>query len=329
VPTTWQCPFCGHVQHRCICSTPLTGEDHVKIYLAARYNGNRADPSSGNPNQAAAGSEEYPYHLESYHYVGKGQHDRIIRQNGHQIFMDSGAFSMFTLGSTVNLDAYARFMSTRSDYIEVASNVDAIGAGKEQESYDNQKYLESLKLPVPVCPVHHARDRDEWLVKYLDEGYEYLFLGGMVPETTGYLIDWLDHIWDKYLANPDGTARIKIHGFGLTTFELMDRYPWFSVDSTSWVMISMFGNILMNVGGKPRAVSFSEKSPTTKQEGKSFWSLDAATQDHLRAVLAEEGFKPEELAINYGMRDKWNIRFFRRYMSKPRPVFERRAVTFF
>ena len=303
--------------------------DHVKIYLAARYNGNRADPTSSNPNQAAAASEPYPYHLESYHYVGKGQCDRLIRQNGHKIFMDSGAFSMFTLGVKVDLDKYGKFLHTRSDYIEVASNVDAIGSGLEKESYANQKYLESLKLSVPVCPVHHARDRDEWLVKYLDEGYDYIFLGGMVPETTGYLVDWLDHIWDKYLANPDGTARVKVHGFGLTTFELMDRYPWYSVDSTSWVMISMFGNILMEVGGKARAITFSSQSPNVKNEGKSFWSLDAATQAHLRKVLADEGFTPEELSTNYGMRDKWNIRYFRRYMDKPKPVFERKAVTFF
>jgi hypothetical protein len=306
-----------------------TSDDHVRIYIAARYNGNRADPTSHNPNQAAAASEPYPYHLESYHYIGKGQHDKIIRHNGHKIFMDSGAFSMFTLGVKLNLAQYAKFLAQRADYVEVASNVDAIGAGKERESYANQKLLESFKLPVPVQPVHHARDGDEWLVKYLDEGYDYIFLGGMVPETTGYLIDWLDHIWDKYLALPDGTARVKVHGFGLTTFELMDRYPWFSVDSTSWVQISMFGNILMDVGGTPKAITFSSKSPNTKTEDKSFWSLDAATQEHLRGVLAAEGFTPEELAINYGMRDKWNIRFFRNYMDRPKPVFLRDKVTFF
>lgn len=303
--------------------------EHVKIYLAARYNGHRADTTSLNPKQQAAASEPYPYHLESYHYIGKGQVDACVRRNGHSLFLDSGAFSMFTLGSTVNMDKYAEYIRTRQDIIHVASNVDVIGAGNERGSYENQKYLESLKLPVPVCPVHHARDRDEWLVKYLDEGYEYLFLGGMVPETTGYLIDWLDHIWDKYLALPDGTARIKVHGFGLTTFELMERYPWYSVDSTSWVMISMFGNILMDIGGKPRAISFSEKSPTTKQENKSFWSMDSTTQAHLRAVLAAEGFTPEDLAVNYGWRDKWNIRFFRNYMQRVRPVFERKAITFF
>lgn len=305
-------------------------DDHIKIYLAARYYSHRADRESGNPNQAAAASEPYPYHLESYHYTGRHQFDDLFRRNGDKIFMDSGAFSMFTLGSKVDLDDYARYLRAAQDYIEIASNVDVIGAGKEQDSYNNQKYLESLKLPVRVCPVHHARDADEWLVKYLDEGYDYIFLGGMVPETTAYLIDWLDHIFDKYLALPDGTARVKVHGFGLTTFELMERYPWYSVDSTSWVMVAMFGNIFMDVGGTPRAVTFSNRGPNVKEENKSFWSLDAATQEHLRRTLAAEGFTPEMLATYYGFRNKWNIRFFKHYMySRPRPLFLRSAVTFF
>lgn len=303
--------------------------DNVRIYLAARYNGHRADPRSLNPNQIAAASEKYPYLLESYHYVGKGQYDEVIRYNEDKLFMDSGAFSMFTLGIDVDLDAYGDYLRSGADYIEVASNVDAIGRGKELVGYQNQKYLESLKLPVRVCPVHHARDDDSWLVKYIDEGYDYIFLGGMVPETTGYLIDWLDHIWDKYLALPDGTARVKVHGFGLTTFELMERYPWYSVDSTSWVMIGMFGNILLEVNGTPRAFTMSKQSPNTKQADKSFWSLDAHTQALLGKEIRDRGFDPEELSTMYGMRDKWNIQFFKRYGQHLRPTFQRKAVTFF
>jgi hypothetical protein len=304
-------------------------DDHIRIYLAARYNGGRADPRSNNPHQQAAASEPYPYHLESYHYIGRGQVDDAVRANGHKIFMDSGAFSMFTLGVDVDLDAYGAFLAERPDYVEVASNVDAIGSGREADSYANQKYLESLRLPVKVCPVHHARDDDRWLKRYLDEGYDYIFLGGMVPETTQYLLGWLDHVWDKYLALPDGTARVKIHGFGLTTFELMERYPWYSVDSTSWVQISMFGNILWPVNGKVRALCMSQRSPSAKVMDKSFWTLDNTTRAEVEARLRSEGFDPALMGESYGWRDKWNIRFFREYMQGLRPVFKRKQITFF
>lgn len=307
--------------------SPVT--ENVRIYLAARFNGGRVDPRSTNPHQQAAASEPYPYHLESYHYVGNGSKDDAIRYTGHKLFMDSGAFSMFTLGVEVDLDKYGDYLHRSADYIEVASNVDAIGAGREADSYANQKYLESLKCPMPVCPVHHARDDDKWLVKYLDEGYDYIFLGGMVPESTPYLKDWLDHIWDKYLALPDGTARVKIHGFGLTTLELMERYPWYSVDSTSWVQIGMFGGLYFPVGGRIRTLSISRKSPATKQFDKSFWSLDAVSRAAAEKYIRDRGFDPEQLSESYGMRDKWNIRFFREYMETLKPTYQRKQVTFF
>lgn len=303
--------------------------DHVKIYLAARYNAGRADPRTNNPHQLAAALEPYPYHLESFHYIGKGQVDDAVRYTGHKLFLDSGAFSMFTQGAEVDLDKYGDFINTRSDFIEIASNVDAIGAGKEHLSYANQKSLEAMRLPAPVHPVHHARDDDRWLVKYLDEGYDYLFLGGMVPETTKYLYGWLDHIWDKYLAMPDGTARIKVHGFGLTTLELMERYPWYSVDSTSWLQVASFGGIYWPDNGKVRTLNLSHLSPATKTLGKSFWNLDTHSKARVEKIIRSAGYDPEDLANSYGWRSKWNIRFFREYMERLKPVFQRRQVTFF
>jgi hypothetical protein len=302
----------------------------LRIYIAAKFHSGWGDPDAVNPNVAATASEVYPYHLESYHYIRKQNLDDVIRKARCQIFLDSGAFSMFTLGAEVDLDAYAEYICERPDILEIASNVDVIGRNQEQGSYDNQKYLESLKLPVRVCPVHHARDHDSWLVKYLDEGYDYIFLGGMVPETTGYLVDWLDHIWDKYLALPDGSARVKVHGFGLTTFELMERYPWFSVDSTSWLMVGRFGNILLRrPDGRPKSFAISRRSSSVHDEDQSYWSLDPHTQLHYDGIIRAQGFDPELLGTMHGMRDKWNIRFFKEYAKGLRPVFKRSAVTFF
>ena len=58
-----------------------------------------------------------------------------------------------------------------------------------------------------VLPVHHVRDNNNWLQRYIEEGYDYICLGGMVPETPQYLKEWLDHVWHNYLTNADGTRR--------------------------------------------------------------------------------------------------------------------------
>lgn len=296
---------------------------------------------AGTPNAMISGISDPKFVLESYHYMDnrKAAH---IRREGKTIFLDSGAFSMYTQGVEVNLKSYAEYIEENKDIIHIASNLDVIGRGNEEGSYKNQKELESYG--VQICPVHHARDSDHWLQRYLDEGYEYIFLGGMVPETTQYLREWLDHVWGKFLTNPDGSAKVKVHGFGLTVLPLMLRYPWYSVDSTSWVMTSRYGAVYLDFeGGKRIKVDFSSQS--TKQREVNSWHYRNLRPDEkliidrrlgelektraksvkvealVKEVVGyEQGYNPHALAEMYGWRDHFNIDFFNRLCSD-KPTF--------
>lgn len=278
--------------------------------------------------------------LESYYYLtGKGVEE--IREAGGSIFLDSGAFTMFTKGVEIDLKDYAQFIKENSDIFHVASSIDVIGRGKEQESYDNFRRL--LDYGAKVQPVHHARDKDDWLGRYLDEGHDYIFLGGMVAESTNYLRDWLDHVWEKYLTNPDGTAKVKVHGFGLTTLDLMFRYPWYSVDSTSWVMTSRYGSTYLDLPQRTFKVDFSSQSNkrfddggwhyvTLKPTEKKVVDDRLAELEELRKRAAnynpeveqwledrtgiKQGYYPEALGELYGWRDHFNINFFNRMQHK-------------
>jgi hypothetical protein len=80
--------------------------------------------------------------LESYHYIGKNLiHVERIRADKKKIFLDSGAFSMFTQGVEVNLDAYGQFIRENQDIIKIASNLDHIGRNAEEKSYFNRSTL--------------------------------------------------------------------------------------------------------------------------------------------------------------------------------------------
>ncbi|MCK5603182.1 hypothetical protein KAR91_14970 [Candidatus Pacearchaeota archaeon] len=220
---------------------------------------------------------------------------------------------MFTQKKEVDLEAYADFIKENIDVIEIASNLDHIGRGGEQQTYDNQKRLE--EFGVKIAPVHHARDEDSWLQRYLDEGYDHIFLGGMVPETTNYLRKWLDRIWPRYLCNPDGTAKVKVHGFGLTTEALMFRYPWFSVDSTSWVMTAAMGTLYLDLPHRNMKVCVSDSSPKMKKAGQHFSTLTDIEQKTIREYVHARGFNIEDLAEDYAWRWRWNVEFFRRQME--------------
>jgi len=288
--------------------------------LAGYYGGGRgASKEHAAPNLQVTADLAYPWILESYHYIKGPGKVKTIRNDGIDIFLDSGAFSMFTQGIEVNIPAYAKFIHDNQDIIHVASNLDVIGAGNEQGTYDNQKALEAEG--VKIQPVHHARDADEWLERYLDEGYDYIFLGGMVPEHTNYLLPWLDRIWSKYLTNPDGTPKIKVHGFGLTTLELMFRYPWFSVDSTSWVMASRFGTLYIDLpqedgSVKDIRISVSDQSGSIRKLNAHITTLAKPVQDAVRARIEELGYDYELVQTMYGWRDHFNIEYFRRAMDR-------------
>lgn len=295
----------------------------MRIYLAGLYTsrggGNRS--TSENVMIAREVAESYPFDLESYHYLKNvSAAPAYYRTKKKTIFLDSGAFSMFTQGIKVSLSDYAAYVKKGKDYIHIASNIDEIGSGHEEQSWKNQKQLE--RFGAKIQPVHHARDSDEWLQKYLAEGYDYIFLGGMVPESTPYLREWLDHIWGRYLTNKDGTAKTKVHGFGMTTFELMRRYPWYSVDSTTWVLPARVGEILLDLPGRDLRITFGEQSSRIKAWDGHYDTLDSATKRVVDARVIELGYDPKLLRGYYGWRDHFNIGFFRRFMDRPDPTFK-------
>jgi hypothetical protein len=77
----------------------------------------------------------------------------------------------------------------------------------------------------------------------------------------------------KYLTNPDGT-KVGVHGFGLSAPEPMLRYPWASVDSTTWWRLSRFGFTLMDIPWNDGSITdvkidLSETSP--RQDVPNSW----------------------------------------------------------
>jgi len=149
------------------------------------------------------------------------------------LFLDSGAFSAFRKKITLDVKDYASYLKKEGHFWEVIASLDVIG--NPVESVKNQRYLTDLKLNV-IPTFHHGEDF-KYLHKIMNE-FPYIALGGMVFKNT-WLRGWLDECW-KELKNYKG----KVHGFGLTDFDLMLRYPWESVDSTTASRAGRIGIIL-------------------------------------------------------------------------------------
>lgn len=247
---------------------------------------------------------DLPYILDSYHYIRHSRYVKQIKEDGCKVFLDSGAFSAFTKGVKVDLNAYCQYIHTNASIIEVASVLDAIGDAKG--TYANQKAMESLGTnPLPCF--HYGEDVS-YLKKYIDN-YEYITLGGMVPISTEQLYYWLDTIWGKYLTKEDGTPRVKVHGFGLTAYPLMVRYPWYSVDSSSWVQTAVYGSVFITE--LRRAVCVSSSSPARHIEGGHIENVTEVVREVLEELITKHGYNLERLSTRHESRWVFNLRAFK------------------
>jgi hypothetical protein len=244
--------------------------------------------------------------LESYHYVHSQRYVDKMRRDGIKVFLDSGAYSAFSQGISVDLGAYCDYIHRNQDIIEFPSVLDAIGDA--DGTWRNQEAME--KRGVRPLPCFHYGEPIEVLQYYLTK-YDYITIGGMVPISTPQLKIWLDRIWDEYLTDDDGTPKVKVHGFGLTSLPLMFRYPWYSVDSSTWVQWAANGMIL--IPGKAGQVDVSNQSSRRKQRNQHMDSVSPAETAAIENEIRSFGGDPDRLRDIYYARWAWNSWAFPKY----------------
>lgn len=240
--------------------------------------------------------------------------------NSH--FLDSGSFSLWSRSIKYAeenktdqwafyrtnefrdyLDCYAKFVQKYKIAIDYYANVDVIP--NPELTWKSQRYLEK-KYGLDPVPVVHFKTDLSWLQKYIDRGHDLIALGGLVGSTSqDSCRDWIDRCFDLVCSTPNRLPQVKLHGFGITSYTLLLRYPWFSVDSTSWTKVGAFGSILVphRRSGKfvfdqqPYTIAVSKDSPMTKDRGRHITTLSAAERRIVKDWL-------ELIGIAYGSYDK-------------------------
>ena len=232
----------------------------------------------------------------------------------YELFIDSGAFSAWSKGITIDINEYIKFIKKYQKYLSYYANLDVIG--NPEATWQNQKKMEVSGLTPMPC--FHFGEDIKYLTKYyLTGNYEYLALGGMVGRNSKELVEWLDNLFSNYLCDKQGMPILKIHGFGMTSFNLMMRYPWFSVDSTSWIICGRMGGIyvpqyennnwIYNVA--PWKIFVSSQSPNQYEEGKHIESFSLNTRNHILQYIHDKGYKLGKIEIKkvekeYKLKDK-------------------------
>lgn len=280
----------------------------VQIYMAALYSNrflegtNFWDRLNERERQICT---TLPHVLESYHYVYQDVYVDAMRKAGAKVFLDSGAFSAHTLGATINIVDYCDYIKRNMDIIRVedgnlmASVLD--GIGDPLQTYRNQ--LEMEARGVRPLPCFHFGEDERYLEHYV-ANYDYITIGGMVGKSVQQLMIWLDRVWNKHMVDGAGRPKCKVHAFGITSIPIMEAYPWYSCDSSSWIQMSSFGTILVPDCG---TFKVSDKSPSRHDAGQHLSTMSEPEQQYLYGLLEREGFTYDRLSTEYLSRRAYNL----------------------
>ena len=177
-----------------------------------------------------------------------------------KLFIDSGAFSAHTVGKEVDVDKYIEFLNSIDDYVHIAAQVDKIpGVFRQAKtrkqcleaplmSWENYLYMrERVKSPDKILPVFHQNEDFDWLLTMLETKFEgkhipYIGVSPANDRSTKEKNEWFETVFR--LIGQSSNPNVKTHAFGMTSLPVLERYPFTSADSTSWIMTGANGGIM-------------------------------------------------------------------------------------
>lgn len=258
-------------------------------------------PGGGWIKREKALDQLWKLRLWSYFFLNETREERILMRRRNKelekvsLFLDSGAFSALTQGVTIDIHDYINFIKKHQPFIDIYANLDVIGVGGNmpneltaKKTLENQKIME--KEGLNPLPAFHCGEPFEYLKYYVDN-YEYIGLGGMVGTgSASSLAPWLEKCFGEFICDNNGMPKIKVHGFGVTALNILIRFPWYSVDSTSWIITGRNGAILVPRFRKGEwiydenswRIAVSSRSPS-KKEAK--WHIDTLPPKQKQLIL--------------------------------------------
>lgn len=251
--------------------------------------------------------------LASYFLEG----DRIDKRHellpsNSKLFVDSGAFTMWTQNVAIDVDKYIDWINQRP-YINLFGQIDVIPKNylfvKEaaQKTWLNYLYMRSkVNNPNKLLYTFHVGEPFDFLKQALDwtdennNPIQYMALGGMVGKSYVVRERFLDKCFEIiYLSK---NRSVKIHTFGMTDVKLLSQFPITSADSTAYVMPAIRGSIRTEFGD-------ISVSPNQKYSSDYYLNLTKEDIEIIESLVKKFGFDISELVDSRDNRVIYNARY--------------------
>lgn len=237
-----------------------------------------------------------------------------------KLFIDSGAFSVAHAGKSVNIDDYISFINLNPK-IDVWAQLDVIpypvlnyqtSCECADSSWKNYLYMmERLTIDKDkLLPIYHFGEPFSHLERILNTEVDgklvdYIGVGGRHGVSTEQQRVYFDNIFKliKKSKNPN----VKVHAFGMTVLKLLELYPFYSADSTTWLQVGVNGGIYTERYG---IIQISDRTVRSKE---NFVNLTDDVKSSILEIIKTYGYTYEEVSSDYKKRLCFNIDYFQQW----------------
>ena len=181
------------------------------------------------------------YVLESYHYVRSAKWMLPLFKLFKGFLLDSGAFTFMSSvkDKSINweqyINDYGNYVKENNIEYYLELDIDVIVGLKEVERL--RKKLETIvgRKCIPVW--HKSRGIENY--KQLVKEYDYIAIGGIVTQEIKR--SQYDVFYTLLKIAKENNC--KVHGLGFTNLKGLEKYKFYSVDSTAWLSGNKFGGV--------------------------------------------------------------------------------------
>lgn len=213
-------------------------------------------------------SENFPLlysQINNRGYIIKHFEAQDANKTSGKLLIDSGAHSAHTKGIKLDLEEYMGFVNDNINKLSLYVQVDKIPGvylkpktAKDfleapQLSWENYLYMREKSADYnKLIPVFHQGEDFKWLenmCNYEFSNGEHIPYIGLSPRGDVSLTAKYDFCAKCFsVIQSSKNPKVKTHAFGATSLSMLERLPFTSADSTTWVLVSAFGQVWIPTG---------------------------------------------------------------------------------
>ena len=259
-------------------------------------------------------------------------------QPNSKLFLDSGAYSAHTRGKEINVDEYIDRINELDEHLTLYAQLDTIPGefGKPKTlqqlreapelSWENYLYMKDrVATRDKLIPIFHQGEDFKHLRRILEYRHEdgspikYIGISPANDVAVAHKDRWFNQVFGEIQnsSNPN----VKTHAFGMTSKAQLEKYPFTSADSTSWLMNGSFGCLSF----ENTKIIVSDRQTDHPQFYKN---LSEEVIQRFEAKVAERGLDLDQLLTSGAYRSKWEalelLDWLKTYKYKGRKKFQKR-----